>query len=45
MADNINPDNLGSPFYITSGDVMVVVVQPIGANKDNATTLYLSEEL
>lgn len=41
----INPDNDAAPFYITSGDIMVVVVKSVAGTDQNATTLYLSEEL
>lgn len=41
----INPSIMDAPFYLTAGDILVVVVQPLGANKDNATTMYLAEEV
>lgn len=41
----INPDQSIAPFYVTPGDIMVCVIQTIAGNDDNATTLYLSEEI
>lgn len=41
----INPDANAAPFYITSGDIMVIAVKSIAGTDDNATTVYLSEEI
>ena len=41
----INPSNGTAPFYITPGDIMVIVVEPLGVNKDASVTLYYSEEI
>ena len=41
----INPSIMDAPFILTAGDILVVVVTPINANKDNATTMYLAEEV
>lgn len=32
-------------FLLKPGDVMVVEVKPIGNNKENATTIYFSEQI
>lgn len=41
----INPDSDSAPFYLSAGDILVVVVQSFAGTDENATTLYLSEEI
>jgi hypothetical protein len=41
----INPDMDSAPFYVTPGDILIIAVQSLAGTDDNATTLYLSEEV
>lgn len=41
----INPDGDSAPFYISAGDIMIIVVKSFAGTDANATTVYLSEEL
>lgn len=41
----INPAPQDSPFFLTAGDILIVAVQSIAGVDENATTLYLSEEV
>jgi hypothetical protein len=40
-----NPDAEASPYYFMPGDILVVSCKPVGPNKENMTTIYLSEEI
>jgi hypothetical protein len=40
-----NPDQEEAPYYATPGDIVVVAVRPLGNNKENTSTLYVSEEI
>jgi hypothetical protein len=41
----INPTGATAPFSITPGDILIIVVKSFAGTDDNATTLYLAEEI
>ena len=41
----VNPSEDSAPFFVTAGDILVVAVKSIGGTDQNATTVYLSEEI